>query len=692
MTDPYSMDALEDLKLPALRSLCVQARNEGRLAAKTKCVGSRAKLLTILSQASRDSTPSKVITSTRNRDTTPTISQPSSPISLSQPATTNITIDLPFDLINILCCYVDMHQLYSILAANPQNADLVRGLYHPNSYFWAQRVGAQTGHSCLVDRENGSSLVQITAETGGWSFKDQHDAIVPRAGYAVVSTHTLVNSRKYRSKAIHDRTNASVMTNLRVKALYSTSRDRDIYTETEEPRNVRLIALWEDGSVRELVKTVNPPGRTGDAVFHTASGKMMRTVVEDHANWNVLGRREESLGNDVRLDYDLPPMKTMVVSGNNRIGARGVIWFLDYEGNMWLLDSVTELYGLSRVVVPPDVGSIRYIQSSPITSDDDDSPDKVRDVIATSEEGIEYIVMAQKIPAYGSQRTTGMSRATPKGGGVWTVYATIVVPCFIPIPEEAKTLAHSVPRDGLDMSPITDVQDEYEYLPFRAPYLAYSVLALEVSDVYGSGAHSTLPDGMKLHTRSGRHLAWDPKTITYYSIMAPARILPAPDAVEGKGEKAPWYLVNDAVPIKHWDMNQDTRYLSSNVSGIGAETTYDVRRVYSIYFPILPLWSMWSRMVINHTRNEPESMPTLSETIHTKLPRGEDSNTEVYTARLSGGRVVCGDLGTPSIYTLVRTTRYPRLPPPGHTVPDMDVALYHSADITQDVGVYGVAV
>lgn len=315
-----------------------------------------------------------------------------------QPTTANPTglPSIPDDVLNVIAQHADWSTTLTLLAARPGNHSLVRGLYEGNSSFWEGRLGAQTGFGPLL-RENPEtghvSRARDTAETGGWSAKDQHDAVIQRVGCALVAP-----SEDDDKSTLDEDLIGSLLTNLRVRYLVDHSMN------DKDERKVRLIALWEDGTIRTLTRAI-PRGVKNDVY--------VRDTVENRGLWDLAWVRDPETGHPAvlthinasagpcrrRIDYPPkagafnivpPPIKAMVP-----VGFSSGFVCLDAVGGLWLTVEYESQLLLASIAADPRIGPIRHIAPidnvAAFVKGEPFIHDGGAAIMAVNEEGVEYV-------------------------------------------------------------------------------------------------------------------------------------------------------------------------------------------------------------------------------------------------------------------------------------------------------------
>lgn len=306
--DSYDPATLGTLKLPALRSLCVQARNEGRLAAKTKCNGSRDTLIALLGGVS-----------TQPPDPT-TQPSPTSQVDHIASDSPHSPLYIPDDILYNLAMHTPYTTMLTLLAARPTNNILLRALYDPSSVFWHHRLGVFSGRGCLVDKETG-----LVAKEALWTYKVQHDAVVPREGNLIL---TGLPAQVDPS----DTPNEGIYTDKRIRGVVCNSMTSGW---GRPPKRIRLrngetmitlhyIIVTEEGRLQYLEHDMDVDIGWEDA---------MRTIVANESEWHDLSF--QSANGEI---LPIAPRIKVMVECNVHIVC------LDYEGRIWLISNAYTIH------------------------------------------------------------------------------------------------------------------------------------------------------------------------------------------------------------------------------------------------------------------------------------------------------------------------------------------------------------
>lgn len=296
-------------------------------------------------------------------------------------STHSLNPPLDTDIITLLAAHADYHTMLILLAANPSNAGLIRGLYNHHSPFWRLRVGIHTGKAALT--------------AGPWSPKAQHDALLPRSGYLV-------------------HMGDQVETALRIKAAIHTGdialRMGDEWLTPEKAISINrfsYVVLEESGMVSWIERYI---GRRG------------RECLDD-AGMTFTNRHGEE------LDYHNNPRIRMMVAMGLGIAC------LDLKGRLWVCMSAwqhsTHSTQFIEIVLPAELGGvdarISYIAPAIMYDHDDDSTNGINEESTSDEYALRITITDD-----GSEHLLYIK-----------VRRNVITPIIVSIPEEATMLAHS---------------------------------------------------------------------------------------------------------------------------------------------------------------------------------------------------------------------------------------------------------
>lgn len=211
------------------------------------------------------------------------------------------------DVVTLLATHVDYHVALTILAANPSNVSLVRGLYSYHSSFWSLRVGIHTG--------------KIALTAGPWSPKVQHDALLPRSGHLVHMGEYIASAPRVKA-IIHAET-----IGMQVRYGWDSKTSEDI-------TSCSYIILGEDGIVSLLRHEIG------------LRGKGMSSV-QPMTFTNRLGEE---------LEGDEAPRVRLMIQMNPGVAC------LDHEGRLWVYYTKWQKNTYStqfvEVVLPAALGGV----------------------------------------------------------------------------------------------------------------------------------------------------------------------------------------------------------------------------------------------------------------------------------------------------------------------------------------------
>lgn len=353
--------SLSDLKLPQLRTLCVQARKDGHLEPTVKCNGTRAHLLALLTEAQDNLTHQEdELSDDEEYDSSShgvhDVTNMEEDI-LPSTRYDGILSSIPHEILTIIATYIiDYGKVLALLAAYPANTDLVRALYSPYSPFWSNRLGALTGKGALVTMDG------ITTSTDApWTPRDQHHAILPRGGF-------LTSSVRYVEK-MASHTLDPVPTKRRVRQAIDISNSR---VNVRYSAAITLIALGDDDVLRYMDMNINPmyDYRVSDDVRYLN----VLSAVENGVWEQPYFYPAPSGTNDGTVPLPIAPRIARMV----RVGYS--IIALDVEGRLWLFyrrsEDVHAILGtyiaFVELTLPPEVVEeegvtiVRHIVSVPV--------------------------------------------------------------------------------------------------------------------------------------------------------------------------------------------------------------------------------------------------------------------------------------------------------------------------------------
>lgn len=551
-------------------------------------------------------------------------------------------ISIPDDLLNILALHVDHSVLLAFLAARPHNSSLIRSLYNHRSPFWNDRLGAQTGRGCMVDRVTGlphletqsTDALHTGSDQGGlniWTPRVQCNALVPRSGYLITSSSV----------------GGNIVTNIRVKGVvektdeeggqfaYWPNTDRmsrlygDLAMSVEFYMRTEVVALWEDGIVRQFSQAV--PMRTVAAYRGSRSRhdkpeydkewilQAMKKRLEDVGEWAVVTRFQYNEGADNQAS---PPRMRQMVPIGWQTQVRGdvvIAYLLDYDGRLWFLSQSGAKHSqvgpikMGLIALGQDVGPIQSIV--PVTAPTDTTiyPSSLytnqaykRMVVASTTDGREYIVVI------------------PNGRTIETEHIPYILsPIVVPIPAMATLAAHTLPTSPSMVR--QRINDGDEILQPTVPYLIWSpsfwddgadsVRALNEwqEDVLSSPITARANDNLDV-------------LVTKPFVDAPTRIATAPSKADG--------------PATNGDMQLAIDHLSS-VSGEQLSSWNLI--------PVLPKWGLGSITIIQEimgqdtagrTKVTARSPEIVSTFVHLAWHQAiYEQKSPAVSALLPGGRV-----------------------------------------------------
>lgn len=387
------------------------------------------------------------------------------------------------DVLGVIMQYVDYSQMLALVAAYPVT-QLVRPLYHHHSIFWHQRLGAQTGRGCLVTSMENNAL----AVDSPWSTKTQHDALLPRPGYLIISIPV-------------GKVNVMVATARRVKAVVDSSAEVDILVNGHQRKayRIHILALWEDGSLCELMHEV-PTRRITDHDVAT-----IKAAIEGDDLWHhikaAVPRPIKTMTLPKGKTAPLPRMRMMINSGR-----RLVDWTvcLDYEGNVWAgrfgmpegsqAGTPDSHLALSQVSYPDMLGAdgelfivshIAHVSSSrishgvpPISSN---SLHSEQLVVASLYDGRQYLLhLGERTMGYplppdpadspGTKRVATLNVAVPVYYSLSTLSASDLV---VDHPIMAPDVANVYPPLGRDSIVVGDLKGVSDQVTAIIPYRNY---------------------------------------------------------------------------------------------------------------------------------------------------------------------------------------------------------------------------
>lgn len=222
---------------------------------------------------------------------------------------------LPDDILYTIATHTPYNTALTLLAARPNNGTLLRALYNPQSDFWHRRLGSYSGRGCLADATTG-----LPTQKALWTYKMQHDALVPREGHLILSDlpHSYADSASGEDRGI--------FTNVRVRRVICCSSAEigrksklDQYGNVMPNIVLRYIIITECGELRYLVHKMNIDPDT-DWKAET------RSAAETPDKWLT---PQFYLAGRSRPQVE-PKMKVMVECDHDVV-------CLDHEGCLWLV-------------------------------------------------------------------------------------------------------------------------------------------------------------------------------------------------------------------------------------------------------------------------------------------------------------------------------------------------------------------
>lgn len=333
---------LATLKHAQLRTLCIQARDAGHLASHVNCNVNTSTIIARLRLVQDNLRQAKVESSEHTSLASSHRDVPTNP----DDSHTSILSSLPYDVITLIASHmVSYSSVLAVLAANPRNTDLVRGLYRPRSPFWTKRLGNLTGKGPLT----GPDGVTI-ATAAPWTPRDQHNALLPRGGF-------LINSlRRYKQNP--DLVLAP--TNIRVRQAFNMSPSRSNVTGTF--MTVIVLALGEDGVLRYVIalEDIRYASDVGSRIEHA------RDILE-RGQW-IPSRFVADNGSRMGEVLTIAPRINLIV----RVGHDVVA--LDADGRLWVwhgqwLTTRDEIPSFVELVLPSSIvgreDRVRHIATAP---------------------------------------------------------------------------------------------------------------------------------------------------------------------------------------------------------------------------------------------------------------------------------------------------------------------------------------
>lgn len=283
------------------------------------------------------------------------------------------------DIVTLLAAHVDYHTMLSILAANPSNTYLIRGLYSHHSSFWHLRIGVHTG--------------KIALSAGPWSPKLQHDALIHRSGH-LVHMRRQVDHIAHIKAAIHTE-------RIVLRGWLEWLDDAPGGPGSDPIRVCSYVILGDDGIVRIMV-------------------------------WDVAWRDRELLNKAMtftdrngELEGDMVPRIRVMLQLDLGLAC------LDYEGRLWIYNAVwhttTHNTQFVEIALPPQLGDTRisYIASAYTYSHDAHTVNGIND------EGAVDNVLRITLMDDGSEHLLYLSTRHER-----------IVPIVVSVPEEAIALAY----------------------------------------------------------------------------------------------------------------------------------------------------------------------------------------------------------------------------------------------------------
>ena len=225
---------------------------------------------------------------------------------------------VPDDILYTIAIHTTYSHTLALLAARPTNGILLRALYDDQSDLWHRRLGSHTGRGCLVDATTG-----LPTKSAPWSYKMQHDALVPREGNLILSGLPISATEPAPAW------NGGLWTNVRVRNVVCASRighgyrgEHNKHGTTAQAITSRYLIVTEEGELQYSVDR-------DDALIVRGWQEEHRAMAEDRASWRSPFFRQ--VGGDILLDD--PRMKIM-------IECDGHVICLDYEGRLWIIPNI----------------------------------------------------------------------------------------------------------------------------------------------------------------------------------------------------------------------------------------------------------------------------------------------------------------------------------------------------------------